>query len=208
MIIADFGSGNTCHNDVAEVRRMIDALAAVDPGRKAVIKWQLFEPATVEYCESLDCLTFQKAYDYAESLGYRTTASVFDMESLDVLLDFDIPFVKIAAREWCYPLIEQVPRGIPVVVSADSRVNLLRYTMRENMHTMACVPKYPADTAEYERRFGAMLPAGISDHTPDLTLWRKYRPKVYERHFKLPDSTGLDSGPFASTPDMWREILA
>jgi sialic acid synthase SpsE len=52
------------------------------------------------------------------------------------------------------------------------------------------------------------LRRGISDHTPNLDLWRKYRPEVYERHFCLDDSTGADAGPFASRPKEWREVLA
>ena len=208
MVIADLGSGNTCRNDPAEVRRMIDALALVDPYRKAVVKWQLFKAETVKYCVALDCDVFAGAWAYAASLGYRTTASVFDESSLLFLLSYDVPFVKIAARDWCYPLIDKIPRGIPVVVSCASKDDLVRYVVRENVTTMACVADYPAAADEYERRFAGMLGGGISDHTPDLALWRKYKPKVYERHFKLPDSTGLDSGEFASTPEEWREILA
>lgn len=209
MVIADFGSGETCHNDPEEVRRMIDGLAAVDPKRKAVIKWQLFMPETVPYCEPLFARTFFSALHYASDMGYRTTASVFDEWSLDYLLGFDIPFVKVAARDWCYPLIDKVPRGVKVIVSVFDEPSFLQMVYTQNCDIMVCVPKYPATAAEYEKRFLSIdLDDGISDHTPDLTLWRKYKPAVYERHFKLPDSTGKDSGDFASTPDVWKEILA
>ena len=42
MIILDFGSGETCNNDVGTAYRMIDELEKVDTRRhNVVIKWQL-----------------------------------------------------------------------------------------------------------------------------------------------------------------------
>lgn len=208
MVIADFGSGNTCKNDVAYVRRMIDELAAVDPGRKATIKWQLFKPESAPHCIRLEPAVFESAYRIAHGFGYKTTASVFDSASLGLLLTYDVPFVKIAAREWCYPLIDLVPRGVPVVVSVVNMRDAIKYTIAENVRVMCCVPEYPAAAETYEELFTPeMLHRGISDHTSNLDLWRKYKPETYERHYKLPDSTGADAGPFASTPEEWAEVL-
>ena len=47
----------------------------------------------------------------------------------------------------------------------------------------------------------------ISDHTTDFQLYNKYKPKIYECHYKLEDSTGLDAGEFARTPEQLAEIL-
>jgi sialic acid synthase SpsE len=55
--------------------------------------------------------------------------------------------------------------------------------------------------------FKHALNFGISDHTTDFTLWHKYHPSIIEWHFKLEDSTGLDAGSFARTPEMLEEIL-
>ena len=91
MIILDFGSGATSKNDVTTVKRMIDELAAVDTGKHTiVIKWQLFTDCPPN--EPLEYRVFDYAYQYAKYLGYKTTASVFDMESLCYLLSYDIPF--------------------------------------------------------------------------------------------------------------------
>jgi hypothetical protein len=38
-------------------------------------------------------------------------------------------------------------------------------------------------------------------------LFRKFEPEIIEMHYKLPDSTGLDAGPFARTPEQLAEIL-
>lgn len=212
MVIADFGSGNTCHNDLDYVRRMIDELAAVDPQRKVVIKFQLFSSSNerTKHCLALDWDVFNAAFVYASAAGYRVTASVFDELSLQRLLfHYGVPFIKIAAREWAYPLIERVPRGVKVIVSVERMSIAYKYLLRENVDIMCCVADYPAKKDEYEARFtGEMLRRGISDHTPDLSLWRKYKPAIYERHFKLPDSTGLDAGDFASEPTAWKEVLA
>jgi len=47
---------------------------------------------------------------------------------------------------------------------------------------------------------------GISDHTEGLYLYKKYRPKVYERHFCLEDSTGPDAVSFAIKPCDLKEL--
>ncbi|MFA5715059.1 MAG: hypothetical protein WC998_04935, partial [Candidatus Paceibacterota bacterium] len=97
QIILDFGSGNTHKNNWDYLKRMIDELKAVDTGKhEIIIKHQLFKAAGDNL--PLDPWVFDAAYDYAKKLGYKTTSSVFDLESLKFLLNYDIPFVKIANR--------------------------------------------------------------------------------------------------------------
>ncbi len=214
MIILDFGSAETCKNDIAYVHRMIDELAAVDTMRqRIVIKWQLFQsvPSGVP---PLEREVFEQASWYAYMKGYQTTASVFDDLSLDYLLTWDIEpvFVKIAARPNLYHLIDDIPETVPVVVSVPDMLH--REELWENygrrkgrLIILHCVPEYPADPTVYETRYGHNLSYSISDHTPGLYLYNKYQPWYYERHFKLQDSTGADAGEFASTPDELRSIL-
>lgn len=200
MIILDFGSGNTCKNDIKAVERMIDELKAVDKGKHEVfIKWQLFQDAPPN--KPLEGRVFSHAHNYAQKQGYKTTASVFDPSSLKFLLDFDIPFIKLANRPDLYCLAEEVPKRMPVYIS-------VRGPEAMTQNTLACVSEYPADAKKYEEIFGDTLKNGISDHTTDFYLWHKYQPKVIEWHYKLEDSTGPDSGPFARTPEQLREILS
>ena len=95
-LILDCGSGNTCRNDKAIVREMIDAITAVNTGKHEItLKWQLFESAPPNV--PLDRDIFDYAYDYAYG-QYKTTASVFDGSSLEFLREYDTPFIKIANR--------------------------------------------------------------------------------------------------------------
>ena len=210
MRILDFSSGNTCQNDLAIIRKMIDSLAEVDPERKFIIKWQLFKEAGKNI--PLHIGAFNYAYEYAKKLRYKTTASVFDIQSLeDLFLYLNPCFVKIANRPDLYWLIGEVPRKIPVIVST-SRGNDLPLSIFDpeyiiHDHILQCISEYPTDIKKYENEFyEEELKTGISDHTTNWDLYLKYRPRIYECHFKLEDSTGLDAGEFARTPKQISEI--
>ena len=203
-IILDFGSGNSCKNNWDYTKRMIDELKAVDSGRHSVvIKWQLFLQAGDNI--PLDRNIFQKAYYYAKSLGYKTTSSVFDKESLEFLLRYEPCFVKIANRRELDWLIGEIPRKVPVYVSTNNINIALDYS--GNIICMACVSEYPASIDKYAMLQSIERAWAISDHTTDFALWHKYQPEIIEWHFGLPDSTGLDAGPFMRTPEMLREVL-
>ena len=228
QIVLDFGSGNTCKNNTNYVKRMIDELAAVDTGKHEIcIKWQLFKKAGDNI--PLEKHVFNYAYEYAKKYGYKTTASVFDKESLDFLLEFDVPFIKIANRRDLDGLIGEVPRKIPIHVSIGGReydgINKENpwpsapkiSQINSNLKYMCCVSKYPANIKDYEERFdldremriGAQ---GISDHTIGLQFFKKMfsyqvKPAIWEKHYKLSDSTGFDAGDFAITPEELKGVL-
>ena len=207
-VVLDMGSGATCGNDYGIVDKMIEAAVDIDSGRHTVIlKWQLFKQSTVPYVPSLRPEIFSYAYETAASFGHQTTASVFDPWSLEFLRRFDVPFIKIACRPWCYPLIALIPRGETVYVSIDSGVWARWWETQWGARPMCCVPEYPANPTVYKTMFGDRLSTFISDHSPGLALFDEYHPLVYERHFKLPDSTGPDAGAHASTPEDLEAIL-
>lgn len=210
MIILDFGSGETCKNDLAYIRRMIDDLAAVDTGRHyIIIKWQLFFhdiPYSNRLLARLEKESFDYAYNYAAMRGYETTASVFDDEALDFLSQYKVPFIKIACRENLYGYARSIREMsiIPVVSVPDD----YEYDFPAFTYPLACVPRYPASIADYASRFSiATLKRGISDHTTSFELFERIRPAVYECHYKLADSTGPDAAEFARTPEALRRIL-
>ena len=223
MIILDMGSGNTCKNDVLYVERMIDELAAVDTGKhEIVIKWQLFTECPPN--EVLWLAVFDYAYEYAKKKGYQTTASVFDLDSLQFLLKYDIPFVKIANRPDLYWLAGEVPRKIPIYCSfgkfdfIENDCALHTKVGKSIIERLCCISAYPATIEQYESEFNypgyfvdapvlSHLWRGVSDHTTDFTLYHKYKPVIYECHYKLNDSTGPDAGLFARTPEQLKEIL-
>lgn len=217
MIILDFGSAETCKNDVDYCCRMIDELAAVDTMReRIVIKWQLFTsvPSGVP---PLIHRTYLKAEWYALiKYGYQTTASVFDRDSLYFLLDrqsiVPTPFIKIAARPNLYHLIDKIPEHIPVFVSVPDvehrELIWEEYGKRKGrLVILHCIAEYPANATVYETMYGHNLSYSISDHTPGLYLYNKYAPWYWEKHYRLEDSTGRDAGPFAATPKELSVIL-
>lgn len=207
-IILDFGSGNTCQNDNRIVTQMYDKMQNVDAGKhNVVVKWQLFKEAGKNIPIHKEVFDF--AYRYGRRLGYPVTASVFDLDSLKFLLQYDTPFIKIANRPDLYWLIGEIPRKIPVYVS-KSKIWVdccCKNIAPENVVYLACVSQYPAKVEDYENIFHSDFLKFISDHTTDFTLWYKYQPEIIEWHYKMEDSTGLDAGYFARTPEQLREVL-
>ena len=212
QIIFELGSGETCKNDKDTIRRLVDSILDLDTCQHEIVfKWQLLKEVPKESPADLKLLSkdaFDYAYNYIRHCGYPCTASVFDMDSLSFLLQYDIPFVKIACRRSKYWLINMVPRKIPVYVAVKSPADVYFFVKDNyNVKTLCCVPKYPAVSTEYETTFGYNLSLGISDHSPDLRLFHEYHPLVYERHIKLADSTGYDAGAHASLPEAFEDIL-
>jgi sialic acid synthase SpsE len=211
MIIADCGSGNSCRNDINIARQMVFELAKLKiPG--LVIKWQLFKQAGENV--PLHHEIFDSAYHYAmTNFGIETTASVFDKESLDFLLTYRIPFIKIANNKQSASVLNYIPEARTIIISKDNceePVFNSRVEFKENKQDVKylyCISKYPATMKEYEAKFGDKLREGISDHTTNFDMFNKYQPKVYEFHFKLEDTIGLDAGEFARTPAQIKEWL-
>jgi len=216
IIILDFGSGNSCLNDKEIVKKMYDELKKVDTGKHIIIcKWQLFLEAGNNI--PLDRDVFDFAYEYGNELGYRVTSSVFDKDSLEFLLLYDVPFIKIANNRKLDWLIGEVPRKIPVYVSVGghSEYSTYRNILSSNDKVLLCNSKYPSTLDDYEKWFylknnGDMsyrYEMTFSDHTANFGLWYRYQPEIVEWHYGLEDSTGLDAGPFMRTPTMLKEVL-
>jgi sialic acid synthase SpsE len=228
-IILDLSSGNTCRNDKTIVKQMIDAIKAIDTGKHEIIlKWQLSLNDGINV--PLDHDVFDYAYKYGNEQGYKTTSSVADLESLKFLLEYDVPFVKLPNCRELDWLIGEVPRKIPVFVSVKEAFPkppeshlLCGDGLKENeegkIKLLCCISKYPANLEEYEKKFTRksgyyghqydydVVSNAVSDHTIGLDLFKKYQPQIWEKHFKLPDSTGLDAGEFAIPPEELEEIL-
>lgn len=211
-IIVDMGAAGICQNSKELVEQMIDAVTDIDKGRNIVyLKWQLFDkppPGSYEDLVPLSHTIFDFAFHYGAKRGYSTSASFFDDWSLGFLKLYATPWLKIACREYLYAYIPELEdRRLIVSVPSPVKMDELREEYKTDMSFLMCVPEYPATTAKYESLFGGNLSIGISDHSPDLHLFKKWQPWYYERHFKLEDSTGLDAGKFASTAKQLKEIL-
>jgi len=213
MIILDMGSGETCRNDQTIIKRMIDSVKGVVGERRDIIlKWQLFKQAEDKGKSILPLMpvNFDYAHKYADSLGLMTTASIFDPESLEVIVKYKVPFVKIANNLAYMALIGYLPRAMPVYYSVGNLM-LVDYIYRfinSRDVPMMCVSEYPATLEKYEAVFnGDILRSAVSDHTEGLDLYKKYRPMIWEKHFKLIDSIGPDAGSFAITDKELKEVM-
>lgn len=191
MFIAEFGSGNTCQNDLGKVREMIDSVKGYD----IVIKWQLFLNALPNTPLKRD--VFRYAYEYAAEQGIKTTASVFDLDSLYFLQDFDIPFIKLANNDKCRKMASQI--NTPLIVSYPAIAEMGK---RNNIKPLCCISSYPAEVIAYDKRFTKYwLSQGISDHTEGFELYHKYKPEIFEKHYTLKhDKNNPDGGVFSMTP--------
>ena len=206
-IILDVGSGNTL-KDMDTARRMVDEIKAIDTGKHTIIfKAQLFEnqPPNVPLHRGI----FGYLYEYANEQGYKCTASVFDKESLNYLLRFEVPFIKIACRPELYWLIGEIPRKIKVYVSGTNQQAEAYFHPDTKIIGMFCVPKYPALFSEYDQYLTDIEEYAISDHSPGIELIKKHHNtiSIWEKHLKLPESIGPDAGSFAITPKELRSIL-
>ncbi len=182
---------------------MIDALGAIDSRKhEVIIKWQLFESAPPNI--PLEPNIFRLAYQYAAQNEYKTTASVFDMKSLCLLMDHEVPFVKIACRKELWDLIGEIPRRIPVYASCNRETG---YPPLTGGSLLYCIPKYPALEHEYGG-YNRSIYGGISDHTVGPNLWFKYMPAIWEKHVVLTHSSdNPDGGAFAMTPEELKEVI-
>lgn len=211
-LVLDVGSGASLPDD-ATARRFVDEVKKRDTGKhKIVFKAQLFREAPPNI--PLDWNVWLALHAYGGIAGYEVTASVFDMDCLGFLLGYVIPFVKIACRPDLYWLADEVPRRVPVWVSWDCRGDDRAYSEALDVGAdlfLACVPKYPAAVSD----FGLGKWRAVSDHTVGWDLYQhmqEYQPEIdieaWEKHFRLPDTTGPDAGPWAVTPDQLAEIIS
>lgn len=209
-IILEMGEG-TCLTEGAvhilpgEVAKIADSIGF--SRKRIVIKAELFdwEPPN----EPLDIDVFARLHRVCTDLGFPCTASVFDRPSLERLLGFKIPFVKIANRTYLRRLAILVPRGIEVYASYSmDPADETEYDKYVD-YWMACVSDYPAEMEDYDRfRLSPNVrPLGISDHTVGLDLYRKYRPDIYEKHFGLKGTKGPSLGPWSIDEDGLVELL-
>lgn len=204
-LILDCGSGASLP-DAATAFRFVDEVAKRDGHKHEIVfKAQLFEEAPPN--TPLDWEVFDALYDYAAARGYQCTSSVFDKRSLGFLLEHDIPFVKIACRPDLYWLEGEVPRRVPVYISYTGKVPL-EYLEDTSVDMMYCVRKYPAEVSDYPQTRRGL--DAISDHTVGWQLFQEHTPHawIWEKHLKLPDTTGPDAGPWAVTPDELAEVIS
>jgi hypothetical protein len=209
-IILDI-SPNTHKNNNVIIHRMINDLKKIDNRKHEIIfKTQVFKEAPPNLPITPEALNF---FGFCAKLaGYQWTASVFDLDSLELLMKYEehLPFIKIPCRPDLYWLAGEIKRKIRIYRSISSQTfnQAIDGDMLSKDYNMCCIPDYPAEMNKYEYEFGnVMLWSAISDHTIGFKLWKEYTPHIIEWHYKEPTSTGPDAGPFAKTLEDLKEVL-
>ncbi len=205
LVIAEAGVNH--NGDPGLARRLIDVAAASGAD---VVKFQTFTaervasaaaPKAAYQLDTTDAAqsqlallrglelsgtTLRELREYAATRRIGFASTPFDHESVDLLADLGVPFLKVPSGEITNrPLLEHVGRtGLPVVVSTGmayleevlEAVAVLRAAGAGEMVILQCVSSYPAAMADVNLRAMATLetatglPAGLSDHTTGFAV--------------------------------------
>lgn len=142
--------------------------------------------------------------DYCRKKPIAWTASIWDLKSLDFLLQYDIPFIKIPSAKLTEHefLVESGKSGKPVILSTgmstveeiDAAVNVLEMHSRGNYVLMHTNSSYPAPPEELNLRVILFLKdrykcvVGYSGHEYDLEpsiIAASLGASMIERHITL-----------------------
>ena len=242
MVIAEIGINHGSH--------MASALALIDMAKAAGADIAKFQMKTVElstplsewdtpkitpwgtterYIDykrrmELSQEQYREIDQYCKSIGISWTASVWDMEALERLSEFDVPFVKVASAHLTNDeLLEACANsGSPVVLSCgmstdsevDRAVDIISGHIGASL--MHCNSAYPsADNEQNLSMIDAMrwkygLPIGFSSHskTPyvPLAAVSRYNAVAVEAHITL-DRAAVGSDHSASLEPAGLELL-
>lgn len=205
MLIADIGS---CHmGKLTYAKEAIDI--AIDSGVD-VLKFQLF-PDTHQFTSTgnipLDIDIFQKAYEYAEGKNFKITASVFSQEALNTILEYDVPFVKLAysQRKQGWWIKQIATAGKKLMVSCD----FLEAPEHRDSFRLMCISSYPV---LYKVSFDHMFPwfDGFSSHCLGIEQDKnavRWGAKIIEKHMTLDHSdVNCPDNLFALKPKQMGEL--
>ena len=223
FIIAEAGVNHNGSLDLA--KKMIDV--AKDTGADAV-KFQSFKAENVltknakkagyqksdgDYEESqyemikkleLKKEDFKELSDYAGEKNIVFLSSPFDMESVDMLYELDVPAFKIPSGEITnLPFLRYIAKKKkPIILSTEmaklgeveEAVNIIKNEGVEDIVILHCVTDYPAYPEEANLnvlrtlRYAFGFPVGFSDHTLSLVIPAvafSLGACVVEKHFTL-----------------------
>jgi N-acetylneuraminate synthase/N,N'-diacetyllegionaminate synthase len=134
----------------------------------------------------LDVAAHRRLIDRCKQVGIQFLSSPFDMESVDLLAEMDLPLFKVPSGEITnLAFLQHIARkGKPMIVSTgmstlgevEEAVQVLRDAGATQVTLLHCVTEYPAPYNEINLRamqtlkaaFG--LPVGYSDHTPGIEI--------------------------------------
>lgn len=149
--------------------------------------------------------------DYCREIGIDFSSAPYDFEAVDLLMELDVPFIKIGSGEITWPAtLEYIAKkGKPVFLATgdstlaevDEAVRVIESTGNHNLVLMQCITNYPSRIENaninvlktYESAFNVLT--GYSDHAPgDVVPLGAVAlgARVIEKHFTL---SKVDKGP-------------
>ena len=152
----------------------------------------------------LDRAAHERILRHCEDRGIQFLSSPFDLPSIDLLAEMNLPVYKVPSGELTNePYLRKIgAKGKPVILSTgmatlgevEEAINTLRAAGAGQLTLLHCVTEYPAPYAEVNLRamhtlklaFG--LPVGYSDHTPGIEVSiaaAALGAEMIEKHFTL-----------------------
>jgi N-acetylneuraminate synthase len=179
----------------------------VPESQKNILRQTLWGEMT--YLEYKERIEFQKKeYDYIDKYCNEKplawSASVWDLQSLEFLMQYDIPFIKIpSAKITDKELVEKsaktgkplfISTGMSTIQEIDDIVNIAEKYLSKNYVLFHCNSTYPAKLDELnmnmiktlKERYNCLV--GYSGHEEEImpsTLAPAYGACVIERHITL-----------------------
>lgn len=196
---------NACKWDCAKFQKRTPDICVPDHQKNVMRETPWGRIKYIDYKKKIEFE--KKEYDqidrYCSQKPIDWSASVWDHESLNFLLEYDIPFIKIPSAMMTNTdlLVESAKSGKPIIMSTgmstleevDEAVNnLLRYS--DNFVIMHTNSSYPTPTTELNLKLIPFLKdryqceVGYSGHEYDLeptVLAVAMGAKVVERHITL-----------------------
>ena len=170
---------------------------------------------------------YKELADYCKEIGIPFTASIFDVEGLDLLMGFDPVYVKFASCDLNHISLirEAANRNVKLVISTgmssfedvEKTCNELAKINFNNYVLLHCVSCYPATLEQTNLRYIKRLKdhfgveVGFSDHTGTsiaACMALQYGATWFEKHF-TEDNTqkGLDHA-YAMEPEGLMQYVA
>lgn len=240
-IIAEAGSNHNGKIDLAYQLVDIAKNANAD-----YVKFQLINPKTlyVPYYwdgeekvnnmvfqrRNKECLSYDEwrlVYKYSEEKGIKFTASVFDIESVDFLVELGVPFIKLASSDLNNKaLISYIAKkGVPLIISTgmanidEIKASVETYTTYgdiENLTVLHCVSVYPCALENtllhkinlFKKELNCNI--GFSDHTLNskaAIAATVLGVKFVEKHYTLDKSMDGFDHLYASDPEEFKEYV-
>lgn len=168
----------------------------------------------------------KELFDYAKSIGIGIFSTPFDNTAVDLLVELDSPYMKIASFEINHiPLIKYAAStGKPMIISTgvatlediEDAIKACKEVGNNDITLLQCTSEYPAKPEDanlimikdLKERFN--VKSGLSDHTMGYLVSVAgvlMGASVIEKHFILDRKIGGPDSSFSMTPDEFKEMV-